>query len=177
MKKVTIYSDGACHGNPGPGGWAAVLIYGRHRREISGACPATTNNQMELIAAIQALRALKQSCEVELYTDSQYVRLGMIDWMPKWKAKGWRRGKSPVKNLDLWQALDAEAGRHKIHWHWVKGHANIPENERCDELANQAIAQLRDQLDPSSLKQALNEFEKNRERSHHEKTSLFSDHS
>ena len=144
MKKVTIYSDGACQGNPGPGGWAAVLIYAKARREISGACPATTNNRMELAAAVEALRTLKEPCEVDFHTDSQYVQLGMRDWLPKWKACGWRRGKKPVKNLDLWQSLDAEAARHKIRWHWVRGHSNQPENERCDELATQAIRRLRE---------------------------------
>jgi len=144
MKKVTIYSDGACQGNPGPGGWAAVLIYGKVRREISGACPATTNNRMELAAAVEALRTLKEPCEVDFHTDSQYVQLGMRDWLPKWKARGWRRGTKSVKNLDLWQTLDDEASRHKIRWHWVRGHSNQPENERCDELATQAIRRLRE---------------------------------
>ena len=144
MKKVTIYSDGACQGNPGPGGWAAVLIYAKTRRELSGACPATTNNRMELAAAVEALRTLKEPCEVDFHTDSQYVQLGMRDWLPKWKANGWRRGKKPVKNLDLWQTLDDEASRHKIRWHWVRGHSNQPENERCDELATQAIRRLRE---------------------------------
>lgn len=157
MKKVTIYTDGACQGNPGPGGWGVVLSYGRARRELAGACPATTNNQMELTAAIEGLRALKEPCEVDLYTDSQYVQLGMREWLPGWKAKGWRRGGKPVKNLDLWQALDAEASRHTVHWHWVKGHAANPGNERCDQLATAAIEKLRSELGGSALGDAPQE--------------------
>ena len=159
MKKVTIYSDGACQGNPGPGGWAAVLIYGKVRREISGACPATTNNRMELAAAVEALRTLKEPCEVDFHTDSQYVQLGMRDWLPKWKTKGWRRGKKPVKNLDLWQTLDDEAARHKIRWHWVRGHSDQPENERCDELATQAIERIRAELGHDALDRALTDWQ------------------
>lgn len=158
MKKVTIYSDGACQGNPGPGGWGAVLLYGGHRREISGACPATTNNQMELTAAIEALRCLKQPCEVDFYTDSQYVQLGMRNWLSGWKAKGWKRGRKPIKNVGLWQALDAEAARHVVHWHWVKGHANDTENERCDQLATEAIDQLRAEVGEAGLARAYAEF-------------------
>ena len=142
MKKVDIYSDGACRGNPGPGGWGALLIHGETRKEISGASPDTTNNRMELTAAIEALRALKEPCEVQFYTDSEYVQKGMSEWLANWKAKGWRRGKQPIKNADLWKALDAEAQRHVIEWHWVKGHNDHPENERCDELANEAIDRL-----------------------------------
>ncbi len=162
MKQVTIYSDGACEGNPGPGGWAAVLIHKRARREITGACPASTNNRMELTAAIEALRALKEPCEVDFHTDSQYVQRGMSSWLAQWKAKGWRRGKKPVKNLDLWQALDAEASRHKVRWHWVRGHANEPENERCDELAVRAVAKLRAELGPAALAKMLREFQADR---------------
>jgi len=158
MKKVTIYTDGACQGNPGPGGWAAVLIYGPKRLELSGACPATTNNRMELTAAVEALKALKTACEVDLYTDSQYLQKGMRDWLPKWKAAGWRRGKKPVKNKDLWQTLDAESQRHTIHWHWLRGHNLQPENERCDVLATRAIEQLRRQMGEEALAQALREF-------------------
>jgi ribonuclease HI len=144
MKKVTIYTDGACQGNPGPGGWAAVLIYDDVRKEISGARPATTNNQMELTAAIEALKVLKQPCEIDFHTDSEYLRQGMLSWLAQWKARGWRTAsKKPVKNVELWQALDDEAARHTIRWHWVKGHSLQPENERCDELATQAIARLR----------------------------------
>lgn len=154
MKQVTIYSDGACQGNPGPGGWGAVLIHGRRRKEISGSCPATTNNRMELTAAIEALRCLKEPCEVSFHTDSQYVQLGMRDWLPGWKARGWRSGKKPVKNQDLWQALDHEAGRHVVHWYWVKGHNQQPENERCDQLATLAIKRLREELGPEGLRAA-----------------------
>ena len=138
-----MYTDGGCEGNPGPGGWGAILIYGKARKEISGADPDTTNNRMELTAAIESLRALKQPCEVALYTDSEYLRLGMTSWLANWKAKGWRTAtKKPVKNRELWEALDAQASRHRIHWHWVKGHSLQPENERCDQLAAEAIAKL-----------------------------------
>jgi len=155
MKKVTIYSDGACQGNPGPGGWGALLIYGKVRKELSGASPATTNNRMELTAAIEALKALKVPCEVDFHTDSQYVQLGMRDWLPKWKAAGWKRGKKPVKNLDLWKTLDAEASRHAIRWNWVRGHSNQPENERCDQLATGAIDHLRDEIGEDAIRKAL----------------------
>jgi ribonuclease HI len=138
--QVTIYTDGACRGNPGPGGWAAVLIYGDHRREISGYEAATTNNRMELLAAIEALSSLKRRCDVDLHTDSQYLQNGMRSWLANWKRNNWRTAdKKPVKNEDLWRQLDALAANHSIHWHWVKGHDGHPENERCDELANQAI--------------------------------------
>ena len=140
MKRVTIFTDGACHGNPGPGGWAAVLIAGNHRREISGYEPHTTNNRMELRAAIEALRALREPCEVDLHTDSQYLRNGMEQWLAKWKRNGWRTAdRKPVKNVDVWQQLDAAADSHVIRWHWVRGHDGHPENERCDFLANEAI--------------------------------------
>ncbi len=158
MKKVTIYTDGACQGNPGPGGWGVVLSYGKARRELAGACPATTNNQMELTAAIEGLRALKEACEIDLYTDSKYVQLGMSEWLAGWKAKGWRRGKKPVKNVELWQALDAEASRHTVRWRWVKGHAATPGNERCDQLATEAIEKLRAELGEPALRKALKEF-------------------
>jgi ribonuclease HI len=158
VKKITIYTDGACEGNPGPGGWAALLIHGDRRREIVGACPATTNNRMELSAAIEAFKALKEPCEVDFYTDSQYVQLGMSSWLAGWKAKGWRRGTKPVKNVDLWQALDAEASRHHVRWHWVRGHNAQPENERCDALAVQAIADLRAELGKPGLARAMREF-------------------
>ena len=160
MKQVTIYSDGACQGNPGPGGWAAILIYGAVRKEVSGACPATTNNQMELTAAIEALRLLKEPCKVDFYTDSEYVRQGMTSWLAGWKKKGWRTaGKKPVKNVEFWRALDAEAERHEVSWHWVRGHNEQPENERCDELATQAIANLRAEMGPAALNRALREFQ------------------
>jgi ribonuclease HI len=138
--KVQIFTDGSCQGNPGPGGWAAILVSGPHRREITGYEPATTNNRMELQAAIEGLRNLKQRCAVELYTDSQYLKNGMEQWMAKWKRNGWRTAaRQPVKNADLWEQLDAEAGRHAISWHWVRGHDGHVENERCDYLANEAI--------------------------------------
>jgi len=140
MKPVTIYTDGACHGNPGPGGWAAVLVAGAHRREISGYEPQTTNNRMELRAAIEALRALRERCDVDLHTDSQYLRNGMEQWLPKWKRNQWRTAdRKPVKNVDLWQLLDAAAAEHVVRWHWVRGHDGHVENERCDLLANEAI--------------------------------------
>ena len=143
MNQVEIYTDGACRGNPGPGGWGAVLRYGRHEREIWGGEPATTNNRMELTAAIEALRALKRRCRVDIYTDSQYVRMGITEWLANWKRKGWKNAsRKPVKNQDLWRALDEESARHEIHWHWVKGHSGHPENERADALANQGIDEL-----------------------------------
>ena len=137
---VAIYTDGACSGNPGPGGWGAVLLYGEHRREISGASADTTNNRMELTAAIRALEALKRPTDVALYTDSTYVKDGITRWLPGWKAKGWRTAsKSPVKNRDLWEALDALVKRHDVSWHWVRGHAGNAENERADTLAREAL--------------------------------------
>ena len=143
MADVEIYTDGACRGNPGPGGWAALLISGGHEREISGAETMTTNNRMELTAVIRALGALKRAVRGKVYTDSQYVRQGVLDWMPNWKARGWKTAdKKPVKNQDLWQMLDALAQKHELEWHWVKGHSGNPGNERVDELANRAIDAL-----------------------------------
>jgi ribonuclease HI len=143
LKHVEIYTDGACRGNPGPGGWGALLRYNGHEKELWGGEADTTNNRMELTAAIQALRALTRPCRVELYTDSQYVRMGITDWLAGWKRRGWKNAsKKPVKNQDLWQTLDAETGRHQIRWHWVKGHSGHPENERADELANRGIDEL-----------------------------------
>jgi ribonuclease HI len=140
---VEIWTDGACRGNPGPGGWAAVLVAGGHERAISGAELATTNNRMELMAVIEALAALKRRVRARVYTDSQYVQLGITEWLPGWKARGWRTAaKKPVKNQDLWERLDALAAGHEIEWHWVKGHAGVPLNERCDALANAAIDSL-----------------------------------
>lgn len=141
MKKVVIYTDGACARNPGgPGGWAAVLVYGTHRRELSGSEASTTNNRMELRAAIEALVALKESCEIECHTDSQYLRQGVTQWLKGWKRNGWQTvNREPVKNVDLWQALDAEVARHRMTWHWLRGHAGHRENERCDALARAAI--------------------------------------
>lgn len=137
---IEIYTDGACRGNPGPGGWGALLIAGGHEREISGAETLTTNNRMELTAVIRALEALKRPVQGKLYTDSQYVRKGVLEWMPNWKARGWKTAdKKPVKNQDLWQALDELVPRHELEWHWVKGHSGNAGNERVDELANRAI--------------------------------------
>jgi len=139
-KRITIYTDGACKGNPGPGGWGAVLQYGEHRRTLHGGELDTTNNRMELRAAIEALNALKQACEVTLYTDSVYVMQGLTQWMPNWKARGWKTAdKKPVKNQDLWQALDAAVQRHRVEWKWVKGHNGDPGNEEADRLANEGV--------------------------------------
>ncbi|MEL0027175.1 MAG: ribonuclease HI [Perlucidibaca sp.] len=138
--QVVIYTDGACRGNPGPGGWGALLTSGEHRKALSGFEAQTTNNRMELRAALEALQALKQPCRITLWTDSEYLRKGMTEWLPGWKAKGWRTAaKQPVKNADLWQALDGQAARHEIDWRWVKGHAGDPGNEAVDRLANEAI--------------------------------------
>lgn len=143
MKHVLIYTDGACRGNPGPGGWGAVLRYGQHEKILSGAEDHTTNNRMELMAAIQALASLREPCKVELYTDSKYVQKGISEWLLNWKKNGWKTsGKKAVKNADLWEALDREANRHQISWHWVKGHSGHPENELADSIANQAIDNL-----------------------------------
>lgn len=142
-KSVTIYTDGACSGNPGPGGWGAILIFGEHRKEMCGGKKETTNNQMELMAAIEGLDALKSSSTVDLHTDSTYVRDGITKWIHGWKRNGWKTAaKKPVKNADLWKKLDEAQKRHEISWHWVKGHAGHPENERADELARQGIAEL-----------------------------------
>jgi len=140
VPNVEAFTDGACRGNPGPGGWGVVLRAGSNVKELFGGDPATTNNRMELRAAIEALTALKQPCKVDLYTDSTYVRSGIMEWLPAWRARGWRTAdKKPVKNQDLWEALSAQAARHDVTWHWVKGHSGHPENERADELANLGI--------------------------------------
>jgi ribonuclease HI len=144
MKRVVIHSDGACKGNPGPGGWGAVLEYGGQRRELRGFEALTTNNRMELMGAIAALEALKEPCRVDLYTDSVYVRSGILTWLAGWKKRSWRTAdKKAVKNQDLWERLDLAAARHQIEWHWVKGHAGNVGNERADQLANEAIAEAR----------------------------------
>ena len=159
VKKVVIHSDGGCHGNPGPGGWAAVLAYGKHVRELKGGVPATTNNRMELQAAIEALRILKEPCQIDFHTDSQYVRQGISQWISGWKRNGWRTStKQAVKNANLWRELDAATAMHKIQWHWVKGHAGHTENERCDELANEAIAAVKARYTSQQLKALLEEF-------------------
>jgi ribonuclease HI len=140
MPAVLIYTDGACRGNPGPGGWGAVMIAGKHRKEICGGDPATTNNRMELMAAIQALETLTRPCKVELHTDSQYVKNGVTTWIHGWKARGWKTAdKSPVKNEDLWKRLDAARSRHQVDWRWVKGHAGHELNEVADELARKGM--------------------------------------
>jgi ribonuclease HI len=141
LPKVVIHTDGACSGNPGPGGWGAILESGTHRKEIKGGETLTTNNRMELIAAIEALEALKQSSHVELYTDSNYLRGGITQWIKKWKVNGWRTSdKKPVANEDLWKRLELATERHKVHWHWVKGHTGHNDNERADELAREGMA-------------------------------------
>jgi ribonuclease HI len=141
---VVIYTDGACSGNPGIGGWGAILKAGRHRKELKGGEPHTTNNRMELMAAIKALEALKFPSTVELYTDSQYVQNGIRSWIHGWKRNGWRTAdKKPVKNAELWQELDVASSRHEIEWKWVRGHAGDIDNERADELAREAIAELK----------------------------------
>ena len=144
MNRIEIYTDGACKGNPGPGGWGALLRAGGHEKELCGGAPLTTNNRMELTAVIEALSALKRPCEIDLYLDSQYVRQGITEWIGGWKARGWRTAsKQPVKNVDLWQQLDAlvSGAGHRIHWHWVKGHAGHAGNERADALANRGVPQ------------------------------------
>ncbi|MBN8532941.1 MAG: ribonuclease HI [Rhizobiales bacterium] len=142
---VEIWTDGACSGNPGPGGWGAVLVYGATEKELSGAEPETTNNRMELMAAISALNTLKRPCHVVLHTDSQYVKGGITGWIFGWKKNGWRTAdKKPVKNVDLWQALDDAIARHEVEWRWVKGHAGEPNNERADALARAAIKAMRE---------------------------------
>ena len=143
MMKVTIYTDGSCKGNPGPGGWGVLLRFNGEEKTLQGAVAQTTNNRMELTAAIAGLQALKKPCVVDLYTDSQYLRQGMTQWLVGWKRNNWRNAqKEPVKNQDLWQALDELAALHQIHWHWVKGHGGDPDNERVDVLANQAVEAL-----------------------------------
>jgi len=144
LPKVSVYTDGACSGNPGPGGWGAILRFGDVEKELKGGEPHTTNNRMELMAAISALEALKKPCTVELYTDSQYVRQGITAWIHGWKKNGWRTAdKKPVKNADLWQRLDAAVHRHTVHWHWVRGHAGHDLNERADVLAREGIADIK----------------------------------
>jgi ribonuclease HI len=136
MKSVELITDGACSGNPGPGGWAAILKYGAHKKELWGCEPQTTNNRMELQAAVEGLKLLKERCQVTIVTDSEYVRKGITEWIHGWKRNNWRTAdKKPVKNQDLWEQLDAQVARHEATWKWVKGHANHPDNNRCDELA------------------------------------------
>ena len=141
MSKIVIWTDGACSGNPGPGGWGAILTWDAHEKDLCGGEQLTTNNRMELTAAIMALEALKRPCEIDLHTDSQYVKGGVTGWIHGWKRNGWKTSdKKPVKNVDLWQQLDAAAQRHQVTWHWVKGHAGHEMNERADELARRGMA-------------------------------------
>jgi ribonuclease HI len=137
--KVTVYTDGACQGNPGPGGWAALLQYGKQEKVLSGSARDTTNNRMELQAALEALRALNDPCQVTLLTDSEYLKKGITEWLPNWKKRNWRRKGGKLANVDLWMKLDEEITRHEIDWRWVRGHAGHPENERVDRLARNAI--------------------------------------
>lgn len=147
IKKVICYSDGSCLGNPGPGGWAALLRYKENERVLFGAEDNTTNNRMELTAAIEGLRALKESCAVTIVTDSEYVKKGITEWMVKWKQNGWRTAnRKDVKNVDLWQQLDEQVQKHQVSWQWVKGHSGHPENERVDKLARDAILQLQREI-------------------------------
>ena len=148
MKQVQAFTDGACSGNPGPGGWGAVLKFGDRERELYGGADDTTNNRMELTAAIEALKALKEPCEVALTTDSTYVKDGITQWLVNWKKNGWKTAaRKPVKNQDLWQQLDDQASRHRIEWRWVKGHSGHPENERADALANRGMDDVRESAD------------------------------
>jgi ribonuclease HI len=143
LNHIEIFTDGACRGNPGPGGWGALIRYKNIEKEFYGGEQQTTNNRMELTAAIEGLKAVKDRCEISLTTDSQYVRKGITEWLTNWKAKGWKTAsKKPVKNVDLWQALDEQAARHNVQWHWVKGHSGHRENELADQLANRGIDEL-----------------------------------
>ncbi len=144
MSEVVVYTDGACKGNPGPGGWGAWMRWGEHERELFGGEALTTNNRMELTAVIEALTALNRGCRVAIYTDSEYVRNGITSWIHNWKSRGWRTAdKKPVKNIDLWQRLDALAAQHEVQWHWVRGHTGDPGNERADQLANRGVDSAR----------------------------------
>jgi ribonuclease HI len=157
--QVVIYTDGGCQGNPGIGAWAAVLKSGQHTKELVGGALATTNNRMELSAAIAALSALKRPCVVELHTDSQYVRNGITQWIKGWKRNGWRTSdKKPVKNGELWKELDEVCSRHEVTWKWVKGHAGVADNERCDELAGLKMKEIREQHSAAELARALAAF-------------------
>jgi ribonuclease HI len=164
LKKITIHTDGACEGNPGPGGWAAVLRYGTTAKECSGGEPATTNNRMEMQAAIEALSRLKEPCEIDFFTDSEYLKNGVTQWVRSWKARGWRTvGKKPIKNEDLWRKLDGLVSQHQIRWHWVKGHDGNPDNEKCDQLAVAAVAEVRKRFTREQLKTLKEEFEASRD--------------
>ena len=139
LTQVVIYTDGSCEPNPGPGGWAALLKYGTHEKVLTGFAPGTTNNRMELTAAVQGLQALSRPCRVEVYTDSEYLKRGITEWMPGWRRRGWRRKGGELANVDLWQALDAALSLHQVAWHWVRGHATDRDNQRVDGLARQAM--------------------------------------
>jgi ribonuclease HI len=159
VKLVTIHSDGGCEGNPGPGGWAAVLAYGKHTRNISGGEPATTNNRMELQAAVAAFSCLKEVCEVDFFTDPKYLQRGVTKWMPRWKQNNWRAiGKQMVKNRDLWQTLDELTMKHRVRWHWVRGHSGHRYNERCDALAAKEIGKIKRKYSPQQLKELVRAF-------------------
>ena len=163
LKTVTIHTDGACQGNPGPGGWAAILQYKAHSKEISGGSPATTNNRMEIQAAISALRALKCPCEIQLFTDSEYLRNGVTQWIETWKRRGWQtKERQPVRNEDLWRELDSLRTPHIIQWHWLKGHAGHPLNERCDTLAIRQIKKVKKEFGPEKLGELLRAFHRQR---------------
>ena len=163
LKKVTIHTDGGCTGNPGPGGWGAILSYGGQRKELSGGVIATTNNRMELQAAIAALSTLKEPCEVDFYTDSQYLRQGITEWIAGWKRKGWMTTtKQPVKNAEQWKALDELTATHRIRWHWVRGHTGNAGNERCDELCQAAIEGVRLRHSAAAIADALRKFQQER---------------
>ena len=140
LPEVIVYTDGACDPNPGPGGWAALLLYGDQEKVLTGSEPRTTNNRMELTAAVQAFQALKRPCRIDFFTDSEYLRKGITEWLPAWRQRNWRRKGGTLANVDLWQVLDATVAQHQIRWHWVRGHAGNPSNERVDRLARQAIS-------------------------------------
>lgn len=159
MKDVTIYTDGGCLGNPGPGGWAAILVSGHRKKELSGGDPATTNNRMEILAAIEALSALRLPCNVSIFTDSTYLRDGITKWIRGWKRNGWvTQSRQPVKNADLWRRLDAALSGHRVAWQWLRGHNGHPMNERCDVLARAAIEAIQSAHSPAALKAALDAF-------------------
>ncbi len=161
---VVIYTDGGCQGNPGVGGWGVVLRYKTLRKEFSGGSPATTNNRMELTAAIESLKALTKPCEVALHTDSEYVRNGITKWLAGWKRNGWKTStKQPVKNADLWRELDSHTARHAVSWKWVKGHAGVPDNEVCDQLAGAAMQAVRQQYSKAELEAKLKLFKEREE--------------
>lgn len=156
---VTIYTDGGCQGNPGPGGWGCVVIYRQQAWELSGSEPATTNNRMEMLAAIRGFRALNRPCQVQVFTDSDYLRQGITSWIEGWRRRGWRTKEGdPVKNQDLWSELDSLARQHQVQWNWLKGHAGHRWNERCDALATSAIERLRREMSRDELASALERF-------------------